>query len=297
MATVEEIIRSIRALKAEAENATNPAKRADFVQSARTALGTMITELNTLPEARARAISDFFTTVGEGARSAQQQLDDQTAIYLQGRPDFSPETTFRIPKVTANLKLAMTEIDSKRVGFIISRKTEESQSLLEQEISFDIVATPPPPEALPGLATLPLGPVIATSNADRMAALETLKQADPGNDPHFATARQIIVAKDSNQEFSESYRHTLVLASEDAFVFVYVLPGDRRNSKLLEERGAVVMVPRKAGGALEATSFGGVELYGNEDQKKPVKFMRYPLYALAPLADRQAELLTQLGRQ
>jgi len=235
-------------------------------------------------------IQEFFQAIGEGVRAAQQNLDDQSAAYIRNRPAFAPETVFRVPKVSANLRLGLTKVGTRGFNFIVINKAEETQEV-EQEISFEVVAAPPPPDALEAIADLPLGQIIASNPIDRNAARERLAQeaerqkqivVDSGGQNQDASDFAVVADKILD---GDAFRRVLVHRSGGRYVLVFV-PADRDPTRP-EVGVAILALPEFA----DAEAAVVAKEYAKAETRS-----RALLEVLIALADRQAELLTNLER-
>ena len=242
-------------------------------------------------------IEAFFDAIGEGVRAAQVNLDLQSAAYMQNKHPFAPETMFRLPRVSANLRLGMRFEKRKGFDFFVFENTEEKTQFSEQEISFEIAAVHPPPDALAATAELPLGRVIASSIEDRARAHERLKSE---------RTRQVRIAKKAEQEGGADERARRFVAGANAlskqadFRRVLVLHG---NDKLV-----LVKVPEASERTPEKPDIGVIilSLPMESNSESPVEATaitrtdvrsRTLFEALAQVADLQASLLTSLGRK
>lgn len=97
-----------------------------------------------------RSISDFLSTIGQSVVASQEALDEQSIRYLQSISDrpFIPPTLFRIPKISAELKVGLSRGRRRELSIIIASSKEELNQMNEQTINFEIAAVPPTPELL-----------------------------------------------------------------------------------------------------------------------------------------------------
>ncbi len=94
-------------------------------------------------------MTEFFTSVANSMVAAQQRLDAASQQYLASvaaKPELMP-ALFRIPRIKADLKFAIENVDSKKINVIFFGKEQRERVLNEQSVSFEIVAAAPPPEA------------------------------------------------------------------------------------------------------------------------------------------------------
>lgn len=99
---------------------------------------------------KVRPISDFLSTIGQSVVASQEALDEQSIRYLQSISDrpFIPPTLFRIPKISAELKVGLTKGHTRELSIFIASSKEELRQMNEQTINFEIAAVPPTPELL-----------------------------------------------------------------------------------------------------------------------------------------------------
>jgi hypothetical protein len=247
------------------------------------------------PETDQRSsIQGFFQAIGDGLKAAQESLDAQSLHYIHNRPAFAPETMFRVPKVSANLKLGMTKSSERGFDFIIIDKSEESQ-VVEQEISFDIVAAPPPPDALQAIQDLPLGQVIASNPVDRDLAESRLKnelrkQKKIVSDGTESNARIDLASRFAavagKMVVEDRFRHVLVHRNGQGLILIYVPPGSEIDPDTTFEFGFLFM-PVEETPDIEVDASG----LARTDRRN-----RLLMEILVTIADRQAELLERLGR-
>jgi len=235
-------------------------------------------------------IQEFFQAIGEGVRAAQQNLDDQSATYMHNRPAFAPETVFRVPKVSANLRLGLTSVGTRGFNFIVINKSEETREV-EQEISFEVVAAPPPPDALEAIADLPLGQIVASNPIDRNAARDRLaeeaerqKQIVVDTNGENQAASDFAVISDKLLD-GDTFRRVLVHRSGGRYVLVFI-PAERDPAR--PEVGIAIL-------ALPEVADANAEVVAKEYTKADTR-SRALLEVLIALGDRQAELLANLDR-
>ena len=98
--------------------------------------------------------AEFFRTVASGVVDAQRKLDLESTTYLEeirGKGHLLP-TTFRIPKVSAEIKFGFQSVAGTRLNLIFYGDSAEKTSRNEQSMRFDIVAAPLMPESRAELA-------------------------------------------------------------------------------------------------------------------------------------------------
>lgn len=105
----------------------------------------------------ASPIGAFFADIGQGVVTAQKQLDRASEEYVQGllerRKKNDPEArgevpgaaVFRIPRVSAELKLSLEKSDDRSWNVVFYSKGHESREVNEQSLQFEIVSVPAPP--------------------------------------------------------------------------------------------------------------------------------------------------------
>ncbi|MBM3521452.1 MAG: hypothetical protein FJX57_00720 [Alphaproteobacteria bacterium] len=106
------------------------------------------------------SFADSIKGLGTALVEAQRELDAQSMLYsgharAAGKGDSGAvPTLFRIPKLTAGFKFAVTKANQSGVNIIFHRSTKEERELNEQSVELEIVAVPPPPEMVERLRTL-----------------------------------------------------------------------------------------------------------------------------------------------
>lgn len=242
------------------------------------------------------SIQEFFKIIGEGARAAQESLDHQSETYIRNRPSFAPETMFRLPKVSANLRLGMKQTKSKEIDFFVFARSGEDSQTIEQEISFEVVAAPPPPDALEMSADLPLGQIVASSVVDRETAITRLKSErarqkritkKEGVSPTAVTAAEEYVVAAGKMLERDRFRHVLVLQGAGKYVLVFIPPEPERDPQRPDVDVRILTLPKEAG---SVTPVETIHLPRTDARMRPL------LEVLATPADRQAEILSQLNR-
>ncbi len=93
----------------------------------------------------------FLADIGRSMVETQRMMDHVSREYnLENQDnDYVFPTVFRIPKLTAELKVALDSESSGKLNVIVASKKTTSKELNEQTIQFEIIAAPLPPEALP----------------------------------------------------------------------------------------------------------------------------------------------------
>lgn len=230
-------------------------------------------------ESQATSIGDFFNAVGSGVRDAQETLDTQSFEYMRNRPSFAPETMFRMPKVSANLKLGMTYIEGKGFNFMVIKKSSETSQTIEQEISFDIVSAPPPPNTMEGFAELPIDPVLISSAVERDLVKQRLT-AEKSVAANVGTDAGKVIGEMLKKDV---FRRVLIFRDHERWTLMLISPAAERVPNKPNESTAFLLLPYEKG----------------EDSPKALPFNRRMAHfysLLFPIADKQDELLTALDR-
>lgn len=233
-------------------------------------------------ESKPSSIEEFFEAVGSGARKAQEALDLESLEYMKNRQSFAPETMYRIPKVSANLKVGMTVSEDKQINFLVIKSGSETSRTLEQEISFDIVSAPPPPDSLEGFAELPINPIMITSQIERDQIWQRLAQ-EKRNLAGLGDKEKAVVTDMSKKNAS---RRTLAFRGENSWTLMLVLPPAERSSpqsKTPSQNASVLVLP------FERKDGPPKCLIANQR-------MNHFYSLLFPYGDRQNQLLTELDR-
>jgi len=95
-------------------------------------------------------LASFLSEVGNSVIESQRQMDIQSKNYLDSIQNkaFLPPTIFRIPKITAELKLGLSRsIESKLTALIFSKKSK-AEEINQQSIKMEIMAVPASVEAI-----------------------------------------------------------------------------------------------------------------------------------------------------
>lgn len=102
------------------------------------------------PKSHETTFADFLSDIGESVIKSQEQLDQRSIQYLQSIQDrpYIPPTLFRIPKITAELKVALEEKKGMGLNVLLFSRKREMSELNQQSINFEIAAVPPSPELL-----------------------------------------------------------------------------------------------------------------------------------------------------
>ncbi|MCB0583561.1 MAG: hypothetical protein KDD10_30050 [Phaeodactylibacter sp.] len=99
------------------------------------------------------AFSDFLSKIGESVVQSQKKLDQKSIEYLSSIRDrpYLPPTLFRIPKIEAELKVALEEKDQTGLNVILFSRQSEMSRLNQQSLRLEIAAVPPSPDLLKGI--------------------------------------------------------------------------------------------------------------------------------------------------
>jgi hypothetical protein len=125
-----------------------------------------------VPLSGGQTLADFFQRVSSSVIRAQEELDAESVRYaasVQGSQ--IPPMHFAIPNVHAEVKMGFnTESDSSILVKLFG-KPEDTANYGESTVSFDVVATAPPPGVPPAPGLLVTGP-------ERTEALNLAKVGD-----------------------------------------------------------------------------------------------------------------------
>jgi hypothetical protein len=232
-------------------------------------------------ESQSTSIEGFFNAVGTGVREAQESLDLQSVQYMRNRPSFAPETMFRVPKVSANLKLGMTYSKETGINFLVVKSGSKTSRTMEQEISFDIVSAPPPPGTLEKFAELPIDPILVTNAIERELVMERLKQEKKSSTNTDSDVSEVI----GNMLLGDASRRVLVIRGEKHWTLMLVKPPENRE-------------PPPSSPNLSA-SFLVLPIEQKDGVPKTLKDNRrmWHFYTLLfPIVDKQTRMLTDLDR-
>jgi len=97
--------------------------------------------------------SDFLNSIGEAMLKTQRHLDSESLAYLQEnstKPHVLP-SIFRMPRLSAEMKFALEKESEEEVNLIFFRNQNLAKELHQQSIKFELVSTPPPPDAVGAL--------------------------------------------------------------------------------------------------------------------------------------------------
>jgi len=127
-------------------------------------------------QAATSTFATFLTEVGGATVEAQRRLDQSNRDLVREAVSqrLAPGGVFQIPKVSGEVKFALTQRTNRGLNLIFHSKGSSSEERNEQTLSFDIVSVPPPPELLrqAGESFADANPLIAASQ--RAMILDTL---------------------------------------------------------------------------------------------------------------------------
>jgi|GEM_PF-1997127 len=118
-------------------------------------------------------IEDFFTQVGEGMVTAQAELDRQSFAYNVSRPDGALPSTYRIPKVQAEIGFTMSRKRAKQFGVFALGRMASGEKQNSNSVSFEILSVPPSAEVLEQIPLAAHFVSRLSERADIRAALAT----------------------------------------------------------------------------------------------------------------------------
>lgn len=181
-----------------------------FYHQARAKLAGTDTSLEGQPEARERSIvdstpegtnfADFLANIGTSFIETQQKLDQQSIEYLnsiQDRP-YLPPTVFRIPKISAELNVALEEKKGMGVNVILFSKQQEMSTYNQQSMNFEIAAVPPSPELLQILRDQTPKIDFLFDTMKRQSVFDQIEKLTPQqNNPKLKAQLQIIATQDN----------------------------------------------------------------------------------------------------
>jgi len=124
-------------------------------------------------------LESFFDQVSKSVVRAQQRLDMQSLAYAQELKDSPvPPSLFSIPKVTAEIKLGLSVQKNSNILVTLFGKPENTTNFSESTVSFDVVASAPPPGGA-GLYTAPIPSflVVGMERDSVAAAIQKISQA------------------------------------------------------------------------------------------------------------------------
>ncbi|MCP4328171.1 MAG: hypothetical protein GY791_07020 [Alphaproteobacteria bacterium] len=179
---IENELGNLRASIAEFESELRSQKRQKAFRAKYEAIRKSVDDLShLLPDVTAvTSIETFFKTVGDGMVAAQQDLDRRSIEYSQGQTPPPLPNLFRIPKVSADIKFAMTKESSERFNVLIFSESELTRETQQNSVSFEIVAAPPPPEMF---ETAPAAIAVIGQLSERAAIRQELEDRQKSKSP------------------------------------------------------------------------------------------------------------------
>jgi hypothetical protein len=87
----------------------------------------------------------FFENISTSLIDAQIALDKQSIEYVQQRDPRIPPAYFAIPSVRAEMKLGFSQMSQRGVNMVLFTRGEQRQEYAESTVTFELIATPPPP--------------------------------------------------------------------------------------------------------------------------------------------------------
>jgi hypothetical protein len=181
----------------------------------------------TKPAEEQTQMQQFFTDIAQSLIDAQQQLNLRSIEYLKHLALLEvhiPPAYFAIPSVKADLKVGFGQSEKKGVNLILFNKESQRKDYGESTLSFELVAAPPPPGAMPAggfLVPIPGFLVLGDKHAQVLTAIqseaEKLKKAKP-NDPAAQAIAKVIDSKiyaHTAKELAVVLRHQSVPDKDD----------------------------------------------------------------------------------
>ena len=155
-------------------------------------------------------IEDFFTQVGEGMVAAQADLDRQSFAYNAMRPVGALPSTYRIPKVRAEIGFTMSRKRAKQFGVFTLGRTASGEKQNTNSVSFEIVSVPPAADVLD---QIPLGAHFLTRLSERDQVRGALAGA----------AAETTVAAGTAAAMLADFDRVLVFAGEGEWLLAHVV--------------------------------------------------------------------------
>jgi len=119
-------------------------------------------------------IEDFFSQVGEGMLASQAELDRQSFAYNVSRPPGALPTSYRIPKVEAEIGFTLSRKRERGFSFLALGNQATKEKANTNSVRFEIIAAPPVPD---GGEELPLAAGLVTRPGDRNEIQNLLRSA------------------------------------------------------------------------------------------------------------------------
>lgn len=176
----------------EARNALREVEKA-LLEARRTRLKDTVSPIGT-----------FFADIGKGVVAAQRDLDTASEEYVRDlikkkrtadphaeSVDVPGAAMFRIPKVSAELKLSLEKTEGTDWNVVFYSKEEQTKELQQQTLSFEIVSVPIPPGYAKVIDALPAKPSPSgdVKKVDAPAAQKKVEALPPGQRAIAAAAR------------------------------------------------------------------------------------------------------------
>jgi len=155
-------------------------------------------------------IEDFFTQVGEGMVAAQADLDRQSFAYNARRPDGALPSTYRIPKVQAEIGFTMSRKRAKQFGVFALGRSASGEKRNSNSVSFEIVSVPPSTELLD---QIPTGAHFVTRLSEREEVRTALASAVADTAVAAGTAAAMLA----------DFNRVLVFAGQDEWLLAHVV--------------------------------------------------------------------------
>jgi len=159
--------KAVAQFKGKIESPNQDALETQFEQ-----IRDLVAEMSGLIYDSAGEIDEFFTAVGDGLFKAQVELDKKSLEYERARPDIALPVAYRIPKVKAEIKFAMTKEKSKKFSVLVFGTKSTKSETMQNSVSFEVTTAPPPPEFMEGLS---LGAGFITNPDQRQGIFDELK--------------------------------------------------------------------------------------------------------------------------
>ena len=138
-------------------------------------------------------LKDFFESVTDSVVNAQRQLNTWSLAYAREAQSTSiPPALYSIPTVKAEVKLGFAKDEHSNLVVKVFGSPEEQSSYGESTVSFDIVASPPPPGATDFKAPIPPFLVV---ESERNAVFDAIAPALDG----AARNRAVVIRNPSGQ--------------------------------------------------------------------------------------------------
>ncbi|HEX4949069.1 MAG TPA: hypothetical protein VFZ34_20495 [Blastocatellia bacterium] len=131
-------------------------------------------------------MQEFFAGVANSLIDAQQQLNLRSIQYLKELALLEvniPPAYFAIPSVKADLKVGFSQSNQKGVNLILFSNKSQREEYGESTLSFELVAAPPPPGAIPAggfLTPIPSVLVLGEKKKQVLQAIRDAAKAQPG---------------------------------------------------------------------------------------------------------------------